>query len=111
MRAGAQYDAGSGELSRLAGQLLATGKTVDALELARQLAEEGNKRALRVQKLLADPTRFLSAIQIGVTFVGFLASAVGAISLAAPVERVLPRPNGSRQRERHGLAGRTRAGV
>jgi predicted Zn-dependent protease len=40
MRAGSRYDAGSGELSRLAGHLLETGKAVDGLELARTLAEE-----------------------------------------------------------------------
>lgn len=45
MQAGSQYDAGSAELSRLAGQLLATGKAVDGLELAKQLAEESPKSA------------------------------------------------------------------
>ncbi len=45
MQAGAQYDAGSGELSRLAGELLATGRNVDALELARKLAEESPRSA------------------------------------------------------------------
>ena len=55
----------------------------------RQLVEEGSKGAARVQKLLEDPTRFLSTIQIGVTFVGFLASAVGAVSLAEPLGKFL----------------------
>ena len=40
MQAGAEYDAGSGELSRLANQLLATGRTADALALAQRLADE-----------------------------------------------------------------------
>jgi CubicO group peptidase (beta-lactamase class C family) len=40
MQAGSEYEAGSGELSRLANQLLATGKTADALELAKKLAED-----------------------------------------------------------------------
>jgi CubicO group peptidase (beta-lactamase class C family) len=45
MQAGTQYDAGSGELSRLAGQLLATGKAADGLELAKKLADESPKSA------------------------------------------------------------------
>jgi CubicO group peptidase (beta-lactamase class C family) len=45
LQAGTQYDASSGELSRLAGQLLATGKAADALELARKLAEESPRSA------------------------------------------------------------------
>jgi predicted Zn-dependent protease len=45
MQAGSEYEAGSGELSRLANQLLATGKTADALELAKRLAEDAPKSA------------------------------------------------------------------
>jgi hypothetical protein len=45
MQAGSEYEAGSGELSRLANQLLATGKTADALELAKKLAEDAPKSA------------------------------------------------------------------
>ncbi len=45
MQAGSEYDAGGGELSRLANQLLTTGKTADALELATTLAEECPKSA------------------------------------------------------------------
>jgi len=43
MQAGSEYDAGNGQLSRLANQLLTTGRTADALELARKLAEEAPK--------------------------------------------------------------------
>lgn len=57
----------------------------------RQLAEEGNASAAIVQHLLKDPTHFLSTIQIGVTFIGFLASAVGAISLAMPLAQLIER--------------------
>ena len=39
-QAGTQYDAGSSELSRLADQLLAIGKTADALELAKKIAAD-----------------------------------------------------------------------
>ncbi|MGI6214395.1 MAG: hemolysin family protein [Christensenellales bacterium] len=41
----------------------------------KQLADEGNKKAKRVQKLLADSDSFLSAIQVGITIGGFFNSA------------------------------------
>ncbi len=47
-----------------------------------QLVEEGDRRAVRVRRLVDDPGRFLAVIQLGVTFIGFLASAFAAISLA-----------------------------
>jgi putative hemolysin len=47
-----------------------------------QLIEEGNRGALQVKHLLEDRPRFLAIVQIGVTFVGFLASAYAAVSLA-----------------------------
>ena len=49
-------------------------------------AEEGSKGARTALELTADPTRLLATIQIGITFVGFLASAAAAVSLAKPVE-------------------------
>jgi putative hemolysin len=51
----------------------------------KQLVEEGVPHARSVQKLLEDPTRFLSTIQIGVTLVGFFASAAGAVTFAKPL--------------------------
>jgi CubicO group peptidase (beta-lactamase class C family) len=45
MQADSEYDAGGGELSRLANQLLSIGKTADALELAKKLAEDSPKSA------------------------------------------------------------------
>lgn len=57
----------------------------------RQLVEEGVARARTVQMLLEDPTRFLSTIQIGLTFVGFFASATGAVTLAKPLAVTLAR--------------------
>ena len=42
-----------------------------------RLADEGNSRAMIVDKLQKDPHRFLATVQIGVTVVGSLASAVG----------------------------------
>jgi putative hemolysin len=55
----------------------------------KQLVEEGVARAKTVQKLIEDPTRFLATIQTGVTLVGFFASAVGAVTLAKPLEGYL----------------------
>ena len=47
-----------------------------------QLVDEGRRNARRVKKLVQDPARFLAVSQIGVTFVGFLASAYAAVNLA-----------------------------
>jgi putative hemolysin len=55
----------------------------------RQLAEEGVSRAKTAEKLIADPTRFLATVQIGVTLVGFFASATGAVTLATPLADML----------------------
>ena len=46
-----------------------------------QLIDEGNRGALRIQRLKANPGRFLAVIQIGINFLGFLASAFAAVSL------------------------------
>lgn len=48
----------------------------------KQLVEEGNARARTVLALIEHPTGFMSTIQIGVTMVGFLASAFTAISIS-----------------------------
>ncbi len=48
----------------------------------RLMAEEGHKKARLVKQLLAEPSRFLATIQIGITFAGFLASAFAADSFA-----------------------------
>jgi putative hemolysin len=50
-----------------------------------QLAEEGNGAARVARRLTDDPSRFLATIQVAITFLGFLASAVGAISLSGVV--------------------------
>jgi putative hemolysin len=47
-----------------------------------QLIDEGRRNARRVKRLVEDPARFLAVAQIGVTFVGFLASAYAAVNLA-----------------------------
>lgn len=48
----------------------------------RKLAEEGNKKAKTLLRITAEPTDFLSTIQVGVTLSGFLASAVAADKFA-----------------------------
>lgn len=53
----------------------------------KELADQGDKRARRVQKLLASPDAFLSAIQVGITFAGFFNSASAA---RAFVDLILP---------------------
>ncbi len=50
-----------------------------------QLSNEGNRSAKAAERLLEDPSRFLATIQVALTFLGFLASAVGAVSFSAPV--------------------------
>jgi putative hemolysin len=46
-----------------------------------QLVEEGSPAARRVRRLINDPGRFLAVSQIGLTFIGFFASAFAAVSL------------------------------
>lgn len=53
----------------------------------RELADSGNEKAVLLQRLHEDPDRFLATVQIGVTLVGALASAVGG---AAAVQRLKP---------------------
>ncbi|HVN12813.1 MAG TPA: hemolysin family protein [Kineosporiaceae bacterium] len=55
-----------------------------------RLAQQG-RRGRQVARLVEDPNRFLSAVQIGVTLAGFFSSAVGAVTLAEPVAGVLRR--------------------
>ncbi len=55
----------------------------------KQLVEENSPRAKTVQQLLEDPTRFLATVQIGVTLIGFFASATGAVTLAKPLSVLL----------------------
>ena len=44
------------------------------------LAEDGDKKARKISKILDDPTKFLSTIQVGITLAGFLGSAFAADS-------------------------------
>lgn len=51
----------------------------------KRLADDGNKRAKMLVKLLSRPSSFLAAIQVGVTISGLLASAVASESFADKV--------------------------
>lgn len=46
------------------------------------LVDEGNKSAKLVGRFLEEPSKLLATIQIGITFAGFLASAIGAQTLS-----------------------------
>lgn len=43
-----------------------------------QLADDGNKKALRLKKLTSQPAKFLATIQVAITLSGFLGSAFAA---------------------------------
>lgn len=45
-------------------------------------AEDGDKKAAKMLKMIEEPTRFLSTIQIGITLAGFLGSAFAADNFA-----------------------------
>ena len=46
------------------------------------LVEEGNKKAIMLDRLLEEPSKFLSTIQVGITLAGFFASASAATGLS-----------------------------
>ena len=52
----------------------------------KQLAESGNRNAKIFLKLKEEPDRFLATIQIGITSVGVLASAVGGAAAVKVIE-------------------------
>jgi len=47
-----------------------------------KMAAEGDKRAIRLEKLTAQPARFLATIQVAITLAGFLSSASASVSMA-----------------------------
>ncbi len=55
----------------------------------KKMADEGNKRAIKVLKLTENPSNFLSTIQLGVTLAGFLTSASAAESFADPLAKII----------------------
>lgn len=64
--------------------------SMNAAKLAK-LKEQGNRNAKCLSKLTAQPSRFLSTIQVAITLAGFLGSAFAADNFAGPiVEALLP---------------------
>lgn len=57
------------------------------------LIDEGNKSAILVSKFLEEPSKLLATIQIGITFAGFLASAIGAQTLSKSLAEFLKNLN------------------
>ncbi len=55
----------------------------------RRLEERGGA-GNAIARLVENPNRFLSTIQVGITLAGFLASATAAVSLAEPLAHTLP---------------------
>jgi len=55
----------------------------------RSLAQAGRKGANRALALAADPSRFLSTVQIGITAVGLIAGAYSGATLTADLSRIL----------------------
>lgn len=55
----------------------------------KKMAEEGNKKAKQILKLVSEPSKFLATIQVGVTISGFLASAVAAESFSGRITEAL----------------------
>ncbi len=55
----------------------------------KQLIEDGNKTAEILYHLAEDSSRFLATVQIGVTLLGFLASATAAVSLSGGLSAAL----------------------
>ncbi|WP_067839361.1 hemolysin family protein [Amphibacillus sediminis] len=53
--------------------------------MVRRQAEQDDKKAILLAKLLEEPGRFLATIQIGITLAGFLASAFAADTFATPL--------------------------
>lgn len=54
-----------------------------------KLAEEGNKKARQLLRLVSEPSAFLATIQVGVTISTYLSSAVAADTFADPISAAL----------------------
>ncbi|WP_160683351.1 hemolysin family protein [Clostridium sp. C2-6-12] len=55
----------------------------------KMLANEGNKKAKILCKLMDEPTKFLSTIQVGITLAGFFASASAATGISMELGKFL----------------------
>lgn len=54
-----------------------------------QLAKEGHKKAQLLEQLIADPSKFMAAIQVGITLVTFFSSASAATGVASYFSGIL----------------------
>jgi putative hemolysin len=54
-----------------------------------QLSEDGNRRARRVRRLKDEPGRFLAVVQLGLTVLGFFASAYAAVNISTEFAKFL----------------------
>ena len=52
-------------------------------------ANEGDKKAKQIKKMLKDPSKFLATIQIGITLAGFLSSAFASEAFASRLAPLL----------------------
>ncbi|MBD5644510.1 HlyC/CorC family transporter [Clostridium botulinum] len=57
------------------------------------LSEEGNKKAKLLVKLMDEPTKFLSTIQVGITLAGFFSSASAATGISEDLAQYLSQLN------------------
>lgn len=55
----------------------------------KSMMDDGDKRAAIIYKFMQEPSKLLATIQIGITFSGFLASAIGAQAVASNFATVL----------------------
>lgn len=67
-----------------------------------RLAEDGDKAAAAAMRLGAEPTRFLSTVQIGITAIGVTSGIVGEAALARPLAGVLQQLGLDRQLSSYG---------
>lgn len=78
-------------LTLLAGVFVAAEIALVSIRRSRvdQLVDERRRGAARVRRLVEDPGRFLAVIQIAITFIGFLSSAVAAVSLTSGLAELI----------------------
>ena len=55
----------------------------------KRLADGGNKKAELVQKIMEEPTKFLSTIQVAITLAGFFSAGSAATGLSGPLGEFL----------------------
>lgn len=55
----------------------------------KKMAEDGDKKAIKVLRLIENPSSFLSTIQLGVTLAGFLTSASAAGNFSEPLAKAI----------------------